>query len=71
MVKEYETDDLIIYWKPDICQHSGECTKGNLEVFDAGRRPWVMPEKGETKEIMEVIDRCPSGALSYKLKKEI
>lgn len=68
MVKTYETDDIIIYWRPEICQHAGECTRGLPEVFNVDRRPWVMPEKASAQEIAKVIDRCPSGALSYKLK---
>lgn len=68
MKKTYETDKIIIYWRPDICEHATECVRGLPEVFDAQRKPWIMPEKASAKEIAEVIDRCPSKALSYKFK---
>lgn len=68
MEKIYETDKITIYWKPDICQHAGECVRGLPEVFNVDRKPWIMPEKATEKEIGNVIDRCPSGALSYKFK---
>lgn len=67
-MKTYETDGLIIYWRPDLCQHSGECFRGLPKVFSPERRPWIMPEYASDEEIMEVIDRCPSKALSYKVK---
>lgn len=68
MIKEYETDGIIIYWNPDICQHAGECTKNLKEVFDPDRRPWVITDYATDEKIMETIDKCPSGALSYKRK---
>lgn len=68
MEKFYETGNFIISWKPDICQHAGECVRGAPEVFKPGRRPWIIPENGKEEDIMRVIDRCPSGALSYKHK---
>ncbi|MCI7239133.1 MAG: (4Fe-4S)-binding protein [Anaerococcus sp.] len=67
-MKKYETDELTIYWDPDICQHAGKCTKGLPDVFDVEERPWVMPEKSSAEEIMKVIDKCPSKALSYEEK---
>lgn len=70
MERTYETENLIIYWKPDICQHAGECTRGLPQVFDVNKRPWVQPENATDEEITRVIDRCPSGALSYKYKTE-
>ena len=54
MEKCYETEKLIIHWKPD--------------VFEVGRKPWIMPENGKEEDIIKVIDKCPSGALSYKFK---
>lgn len=71
MEKTYETDEIIIYWKPDICQHAAKCTNGAPDVFEVGRRPWVMPENGRAEDIAKVIDTCPSGALTYKLKEEV
>lgn len=70
MEKTYETENMIIYWKPEICQHVGECVKGAPKVFEVGRKPWVMPENGTEEEIAKVLDRCPSGALTYQYKSE-
>lgn len=45
-----------------------ECVKGTPDVFKVGRRPWIMLENGESEYIVEVIERCPSGALTYERK---
>lgn len=66
--KIYETDELIVYWKPWKCQHAKECIKGSPKVFDSKRRPWVILEYGDTDQIIETIEKCPSHALSYKRK---
>ena len=39
MEKRYETENLIIFWKPDICQHTGKCVHGAPKVFEVGRKP--------------------------------
>lgn len=67
--KAYETDEIIVFWKPDLCVHATECIRGNNNVFDVSRRPWVDLSQAPPGEIAEIIDRCPSGALKYIFKK--
>lgn len=67
-VKEYESDELSVIWKPEKCIHSEKCFKGLPDVFNPNERPWVNVNGAEDKTIKEQIDKCPSGALSYKLK---
>ena len=67
--KAYENDDIIVFWKPDLCEHAAECIRANGRVFDVSRRPWVDLSQAPATEIAEIIDRCPSGALKYILKK--
>ena len=67
--KTYESDEIEVFWNPQLCQHAAECTRGNGEVFNVTRRPWIDPKAASGAEIAQVIDRCPSGALRYELKK--
>ena len=67
--KTYESDEILVFWKPDLCAHATDCIKGNNKVFDVSRRPWVDLSRAPAGEIAEIIDRCPSGALKYILKK--
>jgi len=61
----YKNEDITIVWKPDACIHSTICWHGLRQVFDPGKRPWIIPEGAATAAIMEQINKCPSGALSY------
>lgn len=68
VIKEYETDDLTVVWKPSTCIHSEKCFKGLPNVFNPNNRPWVNVGGAAGLDIKNQIDKCPSGALSYKLK---
>jgi uncharacterized Fe-S cluster protein YjdI len=63
--RKYRGKDMDIYYSKDICQHVGNCVRGNPEVFEVGRKPWVLVDCGEVKENIRIIDTCPSGALKY------
>lgn len=69
-IKEYESSDLTVIWKPEKCIHSEICYKGLPEVFDPNKRPWVNVDGANDTTIKDRIDKCPSGALSYNLKGE-
>ncbi|MFV0413957.1 MAG: (4Fe-4S)-binding protein [Oscillospiraceae bacterium] len=66
--RKYPGSELDIYFNKALCQHSANCVHGDPEVFKVGRVPWVLPLGGHTETIVEVIGRCPAGALKYKLK---
>ncbi|RVU54241.1 (4Fe-4S)-binding protein [Anaerosphaera multitolerans] len=66
--RKYEGENIDVYFNIDICQHSGNCVRGDNEVFDTERKPWIIPLKDHFQQIQDVINTCPSGALKYKLK---
>jgi uncharacterized Fe-S cluster protein YjdI len=63
----YKSDDIIVYWNPKICQHTGKCIHGCPQTFNPRKRPWINLENGDAIRIAETIDSCPSGALKYLL----
>ncbi len=65
--RKYSGEKIDVYFKKDICQHSGKCVHGSPQVFDVERKPWIMPLSEYMDQICEVIKTCPSGALKYKL----
>ncbi len=67
---KYSNGEITVIWKPDLCIHSGNCVKGSPEVFKPKEKPWVQAENSTSKQIMETIDTCPSGALSYQKNNE-
>jgi hypothetical protein len=46
------------------------CFKGLGNVFDPKKRPWVNTEGAGTVEIVDQINKCPSGALSYAMNNQ-
>ena len=66
MRKVYRGKDIEVSFDLDICIHVGECLRGDPAVFELKRRPWVLPDAGRTEAIVDVIHRCPSGALQYR-----
>jgi uncharacterized Fe-S cluster protein YjdI len=67
-VINYYKEDLVVIWKPHVCIHSKKCWKGLGTVFKPLEKPWVKIDGANAEQIMQQIDQCPSGALSYKKK---
>jgi len=66
--KYYKSDKITISFDPKLCIHAGECVRGIPEVFDVRKRPWINPSGADIEKIVDVIERCPSGALQYELR---
>ena len=65
----YKRQGLTIYDDRSICAHAGVCTNGLPNVWKLGVEPWIDPNGAEIDEIVEIIAKCPSGALSYSLER--
>lgn len=63
----YEGKEVTIYDNRMICCHAGECVSGLSSVFDVGSKPWIRPDNAAVDQIKEVVEKCPSGALSYSV----
>jgi uncharacterized Fe-S cluster protein YjdI len=68
-IQTHEGKDITVTFDPNICTHSGVCVRGLRDVFDVRRRDWVHPDAAPADVVAAQIDRCPSGALQYQLKK--
>jgi uncharacterized Fe-S cluster protein YjdI len=70
MKKEYSNGEVTIIWQPDLCIHCGNCAKGLPAVFHPRTQPWITANEATTSEIINQINQCPSGALSFKMNAE-
>ena len=61
----YSNGQIAVLWKPNRCIHSGICVRGLPAVFDVRRRPWILMDGATTLEIVQQVEKCPSGALSW------
>ena len=66
--KEYSNGEITIVWQPKLCIHSGVCVKTLPQVYNPQERPWIKPENATTRELLDQVAKCPSGALSIKQK---
>lgn len=57
-----------VAWDRRLCIHVGECTRARGDIFQSGRQPWADPDLADAGEVVEVVWRCPSGALTYTPK---
>jgi uncharacterized Fe-S cluster protein YjdI len=70
IVKEYNRDGITVIWKPKKCIHSAVCVKTLPSVYKPEEKPWILPENATVSALRDQIDRCPSGALTYKMSDE-
>ncbi|MCW2856795.1 MAG: Iron-binding zinc finger type [Marmoricola sp.] len=66
--KPYPGTDIVVSFEASRCRHFAECVRGLPMVFDVDRRPWIDPDGAAPDEVAEVVRRCPSGALQYRLR---
>ncbi|HNX40003.1 MAG TPA: (4Fe-4S)-binding protein [Methanothrix sp.] len=69
-MKIYSNEEISVVWCPEKCIHARECVRGLPEVFSRDRSPWIDMSKASSEEIIEVVGRCPSGALTCKDKSD-
>ena len=63
----YKSDKISVSFAPEVCIHAAECVKGLPNVFNTSKKPWINVAGANPEEIIDVIERCPSGALKYEL----
>lgn len=67
-VFDYRGAEIDVQWDGRLCIHVGECGGAKGELFVAGRDPWCVPDTSLQSEVREIVERCPSGALTYRDK---
>ena len=60
------SETIEVTFDPNRCAHSGECLLRAPGVFNLRARPWIQPDHLEADRLAAVIERCPSGALTYR-----
>lgn len=66
-IREYRTDDLIVYWDAKSCSHIGNCWNILPQVFKPDEKPWITMEAATAEDIIKAVDKCPTDALKYEL----
>jgi len=66
--REYRSrqGEILVYWEPKMCNHTGSCFRGLPGVFKPQHRPWVLVDAASADEIADVVMTCPTGALHFE-----
>ena len=67
-VHTFEGEHVDVDWDGRLCIHVGECTRAKGGLFESGRQPWGQPDRAEPGQVAEVVERCPTGALTARRK---
>jgi uncharacterized Fe-S cluster protein YjdI len=63
--KEYTNGEVTVVWQSGKCIHSGNCFRNNPDVFQPKEKPWIKIDGSSTEKIIETVQKCPSGALTF------
>jgi CDGSH-type Zn-finger protein/uncharacterized Fe-S cluster protein YjdI len=67
-IYKYDGDAVDVHWDRRLCIHIAECGKAQGELFVGGRKPWCQPDLVQLRNVTDVCERCPTGALTYQSK---
>ena len=62
--RDYVGKNVTIRYDARRCIHAEECVHGAPAVFDPQAKPWIQPDNASVDHLVNVVARCPSGALT-------
>ncbi|MGA2930130.1 MAG: (4Fe-4S)-binding protein [Solirubrobacteraceae bacterium] len=44
--------EVDVSFDPEVCIHSANCVRGQPAVFDASRKPWIVPDVAAADDVV-------------------
>lgn len=63
---KYDGKKINVEWDGRLCIHIGECGYSEGELFVGGRDPWCKPDLTSVDDVVDVVKRCPTGAITFE-----
>lgn len=67
---KFSTDEITVTWDHKTCIHAAVCVGTLPKVYKPGEKPWIKVNAASKEEVIDSINKCPSGALQYQLPEE-
>ena len=67
-VIRYDGSEVDVTWDRRLCIHVGECGRADNDMFQSGRKPWCSPDLVDADTAIDVVERCPTGALAFEIE---
>jgi len=67
-VTTYDGGKAEVGYDARLCIHIGECGRASNDLFVGGRDPWCQPDDVAPDVALDVVTRCPTGALTLRRK---
>lgn len=63
----YRGKEITIHDNRGVCSHDKTCIRELPSVFKEFETRWIDPDAAPKEKIIDICNRCPSGALSYSI----
>jgi CDGSH-type Zn-finger protein/uncharacterized Fe-S cluster protein YjdI len=63
---KYSGKKINVDWDGRLCIHIGECGYSQGDLFVGGRDPWCKPDLASVDDVVDVVKRCPTGAITFE-----
>ena len=64
----YPGKEADVQWDGRLCIHVAECGRAKGEFFVGGWKSWCKPDVSAYEDVLDVVKRCPTGALTLEVK---